>query len=160
MTAVKWLTTSDINQALADIPGFIGAHGIDYIQGTGAMGSLMDPAEDRSIVLNTHPAHMPGEHWFAMYVSPARKSICVFDSMGDHPPMAVRDLVARMLKEYPGYKFYANRRRVQWMDGPCGYYAIDFIRTLSKTQQPCTGYFGCKELDDKYVLRRYKFSKR
>ncbi len=159
MKAVKWLTTSDINAVLKDVPGFLGTYGIDYANDPRAM-SLVDPnGNDRSVVLNTDPSHEPGEHWFAVYVSPARKSICVYDSMGDHPPRPVRDLVARLLAQNPGYRFYANRRRVQRMDGPCGYYAIDFIKTLSTSQKPCTGYFGCKALNDKYVLRRYKFAK-
>ena len=106
------MNTSEINNYLKDLPGFIGAYALDKIPIIRTYPS--------SIIVNTQKHTEPGEHWVAIYyVSP---QLCYyFDSFGFGP---LQSEIQKRLSS----KCYYNTRQIQpFSSYTCGLYCIYFL---------------------------------
>lgn len=96
-------------------------------------------------IVNTHPSHMPGQHWCAYYFT--RTCVFFMDSYGLPPSMPA---FHQMMQHRKCKKFFG--RRIQGMGRMCGHYCLYFILALRK------GYtFSCfgddLNANDRYVKR-------
>ena len=74
-----------------------------------------------AFVINTHPSHMPGEHWVVLMYTD--KNTTYFDPYGLQPP----DLIGTQLTEQP---LLINTTRFQGSRNTCGLYCIYYILTV------------------------------
>lgn len=77
--------------------------------------------EEGSLIVNTHPLGMPGEHWVAAFVTAA--AVSYFDSLGMPPLPAVTTAACHKPLLY-------TPRRVQGSSNLCGYYCLYYLLTL------------------------------
>ena len=76
-------------------------------------------------VVNTDPAHKPGQHWIAFFLT--RDTIYYFDPYGTSPSGFTRILRSRKRKRYFG-------RRIQGTGRMCGHYCLYFILAMQTHQ--------------------------
>ena len=101
------------------------------------------------LVVNTHPAAKPGEHWVAMYIS-ADGTVDYFDSYGLRP--TVRSIATFVSRCGQGTDY--NRKRVQgYLSSVCGQYCIYFLilRCLNLSMTRIVKPFRDSFVSDSYV---------
>ena len=76
-----------------------------------------------SMIVNTDPSHLPGEHWLALHF-PSPEEVKFFDSYG-FPPTAYGDCFTKALEHK---QVTRNQKSLQSADSNvCGYYCIFFL---------------------------------
>jgi hypothetical protein len=107
---------------------------------------LPPPAEqDGAYVVNTHPSHLPGEHWVVLYYEPTR--VTYFDSYGQPPPKLLREY----LKTTKTKTLYYNQNRIQGFRPACGYYCIYYVLTLTSKDYTMDIFKDNLDFNDRYV---------
>lgn len=85
-----------------------------------------------SLVINTHPHNLPGEHWLAIYLT-EEKTGEFFDSYGHPPdhPLFPKTIMSFLRKNV--YKTVFQGRPVQAPDSVvCGYHCVFFLQQRGK----------------------------
>jgi hypothetical protein len=136
---------SQINKALAGIPGYQGAITIDRVRDI-----KLSPTQDTSFVVNSDPSSKPGQHWVAVLVSPTKsKDVEVFDSLAELSPMNMKRLTEALRHLVQGLglpyrlKYKVNQHRDQRANSnSCGYFATRFLldRARGKDFAEASGY--------------------
>ena len=98
----------------------------------------------KAYVINTHPSHLPGEHWIALYRETSG-TVKYFDSLGLGPLINLR-----------GYTVICWDRRIQGLLPFCGHYVIAFILSLSNPQvlKQFDGHVHSNDLRVKLLVQR------
>ena len=88
--------------------------------GVFARNKIPDIPKDKTVayIVNTDPAHKPGQHWVAFYIT--KKTVYYFDSYG-LPPKGFR----KVMNTRPRKKYFL--RRLQGSGYMCGNYCLYFI---------------------------------
>ena len=74
----------------------------------------------RAFVINTHPSHLPGEHWVVLLYTD--RNTTYFDPYGLQPP----NIIGNQLTEH---KLSVNTTRFQGSRNTCGLYCMYYILT-------------------------------
>lgn len=85
-----------------------------------------------AFIVNTHPAHGPGEHWLAFYITPRGQQIEFFDSFGYSKDLSFLHGIyfLKFIKNryFKGGRIWSNIERLQDKKSIlCGYYCCLFI---------------------------------
>ena len=121
----KPLTTSEVNNLLEYIPGFLGTYAKDEIP-------KLKPGS--SVVVNLHESFQPGSHWVCTYIDKSGIIAYFFDSFGLTAP----ESLMKKMKEVTSNIYY-NSITYQARDSNlCGYYCAIFIREMSKADRDGT----------------------
>lgn len=116
---LKPITTSEVNQLLRDVSGFLGTFAKDQIP-------QMKPGS--SVVVNLHDAYQPGSHWVCSYIDKQGTMAYFFDSYGLPPP----ENLLKKMKEVTSNIYY-NPITYQAIDSLlCGYFCCMWIREMAK----------------------------
>ncbi len=109
------LNTQHLETVLKNVPGFKGVFARDKLP----QGHLQWPC---ALVLNTDPAHKPGEHWVAVYID--RDGLGeYFDSFGLDPPK----VFASFLNSNT-LKWTCNKVKLQdLLTSACGYFCAYYL---------------------------------
>ena len=99
-------------------------------------------------VVNTHPNHMPGEHWTAVEYTPTHVSY--FDPYGEPPhPLILKHLrVTNALRRKP---IFYTAKRIQGYRQTCGYYCIFYVLTRSDEQYTMNIFNSDLDFNDRLV---------
>jgi hypothetical protein len=110
---------------------------------------LPPPAEQEgAYVVNTHPSHLPGEHWVVVYYEPTR--VTYFDSYGQSPPRLLQENL-KTTRALRTKTLHCNRNRVQGFREACGYYCIYYVLTLASKDYAMNIFKDNLDFNDKYV---------
>lgn len=98
----------------------------------------------KAYVINTHPSHLPGEHWVALYRETSG-TVRYFDPLGLRPLVNLR-----------GYTVVCWDKRIQGLLPFCGHYVIAFILSLSdpRVLKQFDGHFHSNDLRVKLLVRK------
>lgn len=80
-----------------------------------------------ALIVNTDPAHKPGQHWCAFFLTPT--CVYFFDSYGNSPPIKSfhRLMHSRRYKKVFSRKIQGNGR-------VCGHYCMYFILAMARNR--------------------------
>lgn len=145
------MDTTEIDKKLANVPGFIGAFAYDQLP--------PNSTNDFSLVLNTDPSHLPGEHWLAIVKN--QTLIYFIDSYGRHyTDSSFETPFIKTVEKLIGQnKVVYNKMWLQQLtSNVCGDYCVYFIRELSKNSfKKCLAVFSDDlRKNDKHVLNYVK----
>ena len=82
------------------------------------------------IIVNTHKAHQPGQHWVAFYLD-RQGHMTYFDSYG--LPPTHQEFIQFIKRHSPSYTY--NVKRVQGYDTTCGMYCLYFLLSMVRHQR-------------------------
>jgi hypothetical protein len=99
-------------------------------------------------VVNTDPAHLPGEHWTVLHYQPT--TVTYFDSYGQPPPKRLRDHLKNS-GALRGKTLHYNSVRVQGFRATCGYYCIYYVLTLTTKDYTMDIFKDNLDFNDRYV---------
>jgi hypothetical protein len=136
------LMTSDIDQKMKDVPGFVAAIARDQTM----EAPKSPPRTGVSWVMNMDTSSEPGSHWVGIVIQPT--AVCYCDSFGEEPPDDIREkLVEAGTKIWPEHQHKTFKvNRVPHQDArtaTCGYHAMKFIADMcldGKSFPAATGY--------------------
>jgi len=142
----EWLNTLHINDVMKQYEEkykdfkFLGAVPMDFgdLDCLGIKDLDFDDLKKKGIrrlgmVVNTHQASMPGEHWLGLAVSFSDNQVYYFDSYGIAPEARVRAFMRKCAKHCDDIKkldVQYNKHRHQYKNSECGVYSITFIIRL------------------------------
>ena len=110
-----------------------------------------------AFIVNTDESHLPGEHWFAIYV-PKRGPIEYFDSYGIPP---YHPIIYNFINKVNKRNFIHNKLRIQSNPSVnCGKFSLFYIyfRARGYTMKQYLKFFNKTELNfnDKFLNNLYK----
>ena len=131
-----------ISRALAANPltanFFKGVRAADDIPRSDTLGAF---------VVNTDPAHKPGQHWVVLINTPT--SVTYFDPYGIPPPEIIRTRLVKTSKT-----LLYNRKRFQGLRNTCGYYCMYFILAETSQNHTMDIFSDCYDFNDRLVYIR------
>lgn len=145
------MDTIELDDVLSSVSGFIGAFACDQLPPI--------PKKDFSVVINTDPSNLPGDHWLTLI---RKNSVLYFiDSYGRHYKDATFDpIFVKTILKYIGKEkvVCSNKWLQQLTSNTCGYYCVYFIKELlGNSLKRCLSVFGDDlRVNDDYVLNYVK----
>lgn len=110
---------------------------------------LPQPNQQRgAYVVNTDPAHLPGEHWTTLHYQPTK--ITYFDSYGLPPPKRLLEQLKKT-QALRGKTLHYSPVRIQGFRAACGYYCIYYVLTLTTEDYTMDIFKDNLDFNDKYV---------
>ena len=142
------MNTIEIDKALANVPGFLGAHPFDSLP--------KKRTTDFSIVINTDSKK--GEHWLGLV---RKNNIYYFhDSYGRKPgDLLFTKQFRTTMRKYINAKCISNTKWIQQItSNVCGMHSIYFIKEmqLRSFKKILSVFDNNLKNNDKYVVRYYK----
>jgi len=102
-----------------------------------------DPPIKLGIIFNTKPASHAGEHWVAVYIDGARRTVEYYDPYGDKPVSHNMKFLKKLEKQNedlpknkkfqfkinlkPHQKLFINYNKKKFINDMCGVYAVIFL---------------------------------
>lgn len=101
-------------------------------------------------VVNTHPGHLPGEHWTTVEYGPTH--VYYFDPYG-YPPHPRIMKYLRLTGAVQGKKLFYSPQRVQGYRATCGLHCIYHTLTRSTTRYAMNVFNTDLDFNDRLVRR-------
>ncbi len=142
-------------------PHFVGVYPLDEV----CQWSRLLPRKGETfgcIIVNMDPSHLPGTHWFALYINYQKRMVQIFDTYGRLPPLRLQRWLNKLC-----YRWTYNKRLVQ---GPltmlCGGYCIFFLNVrcaMTTTDVPLkyiiNEFFTDAFMQNDDMIKRYMLKK-
>lgn len=136
-----WLNSDEINIIMKQWQDtlshfkFLGAYPADALSVFQSMGRSFKQLVSRflhndalgkvGLILNTDSVGAPGQHWVAIFIDRAKKSVEYYDPVGK-PPHANMKSALKLLTPHH-YTFVYNKYQHQKENGECGMFSIVFL---------------------------------
>ena len=145
------LKTTDIDNKLSQVDGFLGAFAYDEIPQT--------PMDGFSMVVNDEPSTEPGSHWIAIVLKD--QEFFFIDSYGRSfkDPMFTDQFRGAMSQLFARSKVICNNIMIQsFLGNTCGQYAVYFIcEMVEKSFKNVLSVFTDNlKKNDKFVINYFK----
>lgn len=144
------MDTLELDQALANVSGFIGAFSFDELP--------TKPNGEFSVIINTDSSKGQGEHWLAL----VRKGSMYYfyDSYGRGPfDVLFTPGFRNKMAEYIDGHCVSNTKWIQQIvSNVCGHHSVYFVREMKSSdfKKVLAVFTGNLKRNDEYVLRYVK----